>query len=132
MSGYEIKVSVTAHCPCCGEAIPSSHYLTMDRPRTSSDPLERDNPYERCERHVFVSPCATCFTFKPPQVALAAAAEQALEELRADAASLRESHTIQGGLKAGQLDTAGEEEVPRVEALVETLEKALTAARGGA
>ena len=59
MSGYQITVSIQAVCPCCGKVLPDSSYLTESRP--TGDPLSRDNPYERCARRVFITPCADCF-----------------------------------------------------------------------
>ncbi|HDS1100499.1 TPA: hypothetical protein ACOEPF_000395 [Stenotrophomonas maltophilia] len=43
MSGYEIKVSVTALCPCCGKELPSNGYTTKSRP--SEGVFDRDNPF---------------------------------------------------------------------------------------
>lgn len=62
MSGYEITLSITALCPCCGKELPSSHYLTQSKPH--GHPLDRDNPYERKDRRVFITPCADCFVDK--------------------------------------------------------------------
>lgn len=56
---YEITFSITALCPCCGKALPTSHYLTAGRP--TGHPLDRDNPYERKDRRVFITPCQDCF-----------------------------------------------------------------------
>lgn len=66
MSGYEIKVSVTALCVCCGKELPPSAYLTKARP--SEGVLDRDNPWERTDRQVFITPCADCFA---PRAAVA-------------------------------------------------------------
>ena len=59
MAGYEVAVSITAVCPCCGDDLPSSAYLTVSRP--SEGPFDRDNPYERKDRRVFITPCAKCY-----------------------------------------------------------------------
>lgn len=59
MAGYEIAFSITAVCPCCGNDLPSSSYLTVSKP--SPYLMERDNPYERKDRRVFITPCADCF-----------------------------------------------------------------------
>lgn len=56
---YEITFSITAVCPCCGKDLPSNSYLTVSKP--STHPLDRDNPYERKDRRVFITPCAECF-----------------------------------------------------------------------
>ena len=62
MSGYEITFSITAVCSCCGNDLPSSSYLTVSKP--SGHPLDRDNPYERKDRRVFITPCGDCFEWK--------------------------------------------------------------------
>jgi len=62
MSGYEISFSITAVCPCCGKELPSSSYLTVSR--GGGYPFDRDNPYERKDRRVFITPCADCFAPK--------------------------------------------------------------------
>lgn len=59
MSGYEITFSITAVCPCCGDDLPSNAYLTVSK--VGNSPLDRDNPYERKDRRVFISPCTKCF-----------------------------------------------------------------------
>lgn len=59
MTGYEINVSITALCPCCGKELPSSSYLTESK--ATGHPLDRDNPYERKDRRVFITPCQDCF-----------------------------------------------------------------------
>ena len=59
MNGYEITLSITALCPCCGKELPSNSYLTESK--ATGHPLERDNPYERKGRRVFITPCADCF-----------------------------------------------------------------------
>lgn len=60
---YAISFSITALCPCCGKELPSSAYLTESKP--TGHPLDRDNPYERKDRRVFITPCADCFEHKP-------------------------------------------------------------------
>ncbi len=76
MSGYEIKVSVTAVCPCCGEELPSSAYTTIARP--SEGVFDRDNPWERTDRRVSITTCATCFV---PRAAVAELIEKVDELL---------------------------------------------------
>jgi hypothetical protein len=66
---YDISFSITALCPCCGNALPSSHYLTESK--TTGHPFERDNPYERKDRRVFITPCVDCF--EPKQTTKVAA-----------------------------------------------------------
>lgn len=61
---YEVTVSITALCSCCGKALPPNAYLTESKSSTSV--FERDNPYERKDRRVFITPCETCF--KPASV----------------------------------------------------------------
>jgi hypothetical protein len=65
--GYEITFSITAVCPCCGKDLPPSSYLTVSKP--SDGPFNRDNPYERKDRRVFITPCADCFEPKRPDPA---------------------------------------------------------------
>ena len=62
MSGYEITCSITALCPCCGKELPSNSYLTESK--TTGHPLDRDNPYERKDRRVLITPCMDCFAPK--------------------------------------------------------------------
>jgi hypothetical protein len=57
--GYEITFSITALCSCCGKELPSDSYLTESKP--TGHPLTRDNPYERKDRRVFITPCMDCF-----------------------------------------------------------------------
>lgn len=59
MSGYEITLSVTALCPCCGNELSSGSYLTESR--VIGHPLDRDNPFERKDRRVFITPCSDCY-----------------------------------------------------------------------
>ena len=59
MSGYSIAFTITALCPCCGKELPENHYMTEYRSRPY--PLDRDNPLERKDRRVFITPCADCF-----------------------------------------------------------------------
>lgn len=82
MAGYEITFSITALCPCCGKELPSSHYMTEARPH--EHPLDRDNPYERKDRRVFITPCPDCFVPKSE-----AAAPDLLEALQQIASSSR-------------------------------------------
>jgi hypothetical protein len=65
MSGYEVTFSITALCPCCGKELPQGAYLTESKP--TGHPLDRDNPYERKDRRVFITPCSDCFEPKTTQ-----------------------------------------------------------------
>lgn len=57
-AGYDISFSITAVCH-----LPSNSYMTVSRP--SDGPFNRDNPYERKDRRVFITPCMACaHTFK--------------------------------------------------------------------
>lgn len=56
---YEITFSITAVCPCCGKDLPTCSYMTVARP--SGGPLDRENPFERKDRRVFITPCPDCF-----------------------------------------------------------------------
>lgn len=55
--GYDINVSIIAVCPSCGNDLPSNSYFTSSLGRD-------DNPYERKDRRVFITPCADCFEWK--------------------------------------------------------------------
>lgn len=65
-AGYEISFSITAVCPCCGDDLPPNSYMTVSN--STGHPLERDNPYERKDRRVFITPCAKCFIPKPQAI----------------------------------------------------------------
>ncbi|HHA2799750.1 TPA: hypothetical protein ACOFCL_000788 [Stenotrophomonas maltophilia] len=82
MSGYEIKVSVTALCPSCGKELHASAYCTQAR--TSDSALERDNPFDRTERRVYILPCSDCFAPRA-ELNVAAAALRNVREWVADA-----------------------------------------------
>lgn len=62
MAGYEITLSITAVCPCCGKDLPTGSYMTASR--TTGHPLERDDPFERKDRRVFITPCTDCFVWR--------------------------------------------------------------------
>lgn len=72
MSAYEIKVSITPLCPCCGKESQSSGFVTESR--APQGVFERDNPNERTDRRVFVQPCTDCFVHR-------AAVEELIEAL---------------------------------------------------
>lgn len=57
---YEITVSVQPICTSCGGELEIG--CTEHRP--SSNPLDRDNPYERTARRVYVHACPKCYVFK--------------------------------------------------------------------
>lgn len=57
---YEIEVSVTLLCSSCGGEL--SNLLTESR--FTHDPFNLDNPYERKDRRVLVSPCEKCFVHR--------------------------------------------------------------------
>lgn len=58
---YEITVSVTALCACCGEEI----LCSMTEARPTGHPFERDNPFGRVDRRALISVCDKCFVHKP-------------------------------------------------------------------
>lgn len=78
MSGYEVTVSITALCVCCGKELPSSSYLTESR--QSEGVFDRDNPHERKDRRVFITPCATCFAPRAYVETLIDAAEETVDD----------------------------------------------------
>ena len=77
MAGYEITCSITALCPSCGKELPSGSYLT--EAKSTGNPFERDNPYERTARRVFITPCTDCWDHKSRVTALADALEKLME-----------------------------------------------------
>lgn len=64
---YEINCSITALCPCCGKELCQSSYLTESK--ASTHPFDRDNPFERKDRRVFITPCPACFEPKNKEAA---------------------------------------------------------------
>ncbi|MBH1637553.1 hypothetical protein U2S91_16815 [Stenotrophomonas maltophilia] len=73
MSAYEIKVSITPLCPCCGKESQSSGFVAESR--APQGVFDRDNPYERTYQRVFFSPCPECFVFRGDVVELIDAAQ---------------------------------------------------------
>lgn len=65
MLGYEITFSITAVCPCCGNDLPPNSYMTVGKP--TNHLIDRDNPFERKDRRVFITPCQDCFEPKKKQ-----------------------------------------------------------------
>lgn len=59
-SKYTIEVSITPLCSSCGKDLE----IGMTQALPSHHPLERDNPYERTDRRVFVLACPDCFVHK--------------------------------------------------------------------
>jgi hypothetical protein len=57
---YTIEVSITPLCASCGEELK----VVVTQSRTPTGPLDRDNPYERTHRRVFISACDKCYEFK--------------------------------------------------------------------
>nr|WP_313510280.1 hypothetical protein [Stenotrophomonas geniculata] len=75
MSAYEIKVSITPLCPCCGKESQSSGFVAESR--APQGVFDRDNPYERTDQRVFFSPCPECFVFRGDVIKLIEAAQAA-------------------------------------------------------
>lgn len=73
MSAYEIKVSITPLCPCCGKESQSSGFVAESR--APQGVFDRDNPYERTDQRVFFSPCPECFVFRGDVIKLIEAAQ---------------------------------------------------------
>lgn len=57
---YVVEVSVTLLCSSCGGEL--SNVLTQSK--VTGDPFNHDNPYERKDRRVLVSPCEKCFVYR--------------------------------------------------------------------
>jgi hypothetical protein len=60
MSAYKIEVSITPLCSSCGEEL----CVGLTESKTIHHPFERDNPYERKDRRVFITPCEKCFVYR--------------------------------------------------------------------
>ncbi|HDS1303479.1 TPA: hypothetical protein QEK28_000274 [Stenotrophomonas maltophilia] len=75
MSAYEIKVSITPLCPCCGKESQSSGFVAESR--APQGVFDRDNPTERTDQRVFITPCAECFVFRGDVIKLIEAAQAA-------------------------------------------------------
>ncbi|MEN5285788.1 hypothetical protein ABE494_07530 [Stenotrophomonas lactitubi] len=73
MSAYEIKVSITPLCPSCGNECHPGSFMTESR--APQGIFDRDNPYERADRRVFVQPCTDCFVFRGDVAELIEAAQ---------------------------------------------------------
>lgn len=62
MSAYKIEVSITPLCQSCGKECQSGSFMTESR--APEGVFDRDNPYERTDRRVFIGPCTDCFVFR--------------------------------------------------------------------
>ncbi|KRG49305.1 hypothetical protein [Stenotrophomonas beteli] len=100
MSGYEIKVSITPLCPCCGKESQSSGFVAESR--APQGVFDRDNPYGRTDQRVFISPCTDCFA---PRVALNAAAD-ALQHARDWIEEAGDRKQIPNGGTLARIDSA--------------------------
>lgn len=56
---YSIEVSITPLCGSCGKEL----VVGVTQSRVTGHPFDRDNPYERKDRRVFVEACPDCYTF---------------------------------------------------------------------
>src|ERR1044072_9124256 len=93
MRGDDITFSITALCPSCGEALPKHSYLTESK--KTDVPFDRDNPYERKDRRVFITPCMQCFTPAHDVAGVVAALEAMLK--RVDMDQCHHATTVRGG-----------------------------------
>lgn len=57
---YTIDVSITPLCPSCG----AECEVGFTESKKPTHPIDRDNPYERTHRRVFIHPCPACYAFK--------------------------------------------------------------------
>lgn len=60
MTTHTISVTITPLCTCCGKEL----QVGGTESRTSDNPFERDNPYERKDQRIFVYACTECFIWK--------------------------------------------------------------------
>ena len=58
-TSYSVEVTVTPLCSSCGGELE----VGCTQSQSTGNPLERDNPYERTHRRVFVMACPDCYTF---------------------------------------------------------------------
>jgi hypothetical protein len=75
---YKIEVSIQPICPDCGAEL----IVGLTESKVTGHPFERDNPYARKDRRVFIYPCDRCFIRKSEVAALTAEppAQQHCEE----------------------------------------------------
>jgi hypothetical protein len=74
MSAYKIEVSITPCCTSCGDELGSM--TTIPDVSRERNPFQKDNPFERKDRRVFVPACQKCFVFVRDIDALKAAVER--------------------------------------------------------
>jgi len=60
MSKYTIEVSITPLCCNCGQEL----VVSMTESKSTGHPFERDDPYERKDRRVFIEACDVCYEYK--------------------------------------------------------------------
>ena len=56
---YIIEVSITPLCPSCG----AECEVGLTEGKKPTHPIERDNPFERKDRRVFIQPCPKCYEY---------------------------------------------------------------------
>jgi hypothetical protein len=61
MSSHSVEVTFTPLCCSCGKELECG--MAQSDPSRAQGIFERDNPTERKDRRVFVTPCKDCFTF---------------------------------------------------------------------
>lgn len=64
MSKYIIECSITPVCPSCGKDIGIGSTLSKPYDPSVTNVLDRDNPFERAHRRVFVYACDDCFVHR--------------------------------------------------------------------
>lgn len=79
MSAYKIEVSITPLCPSCGKECHPGSFTTEGRKPEGI--FDRDNPYDRTDRRVFIGPCTDCFVSRGDVAVLIEAADAALAVL---------------------------------------------------
>lgn len=99
MSGYEIKVSITPLCPSCGKVSHSGGFVAESR--ESNGAFDRDNPYGRTDRRVFISPCPECFVFRGDVAELLVALEPAISDEGMDQPELDRLRAALARVKGG-------------------------------
>lgn len=120
MSAYKIEVSFTPLCPSCGKECHPGSFMTESKPPHGI--FDRDNPYERTDRRVFVAPCTDCFVFRGDVESVIEAAE-----VYAEAEAAMANREI-NGINAESIDRLQS----RVHAARHDLESVLARVKGGA
>lgn len=104
---YEITVSVTPLCTCCGAEM----QVCMTGARATGYPFDRDNPLERTDRRVFISVCEKCFV----HISIRDVLLGALKDCRSGLVYIREAHGELYGVNFDRAINAANEAIAQAE-----------------